>query len=121
MPALLGIWARIQKNAEGAAMQTETKVEVALTGSVWNVMPNDQLNRLLYRNLTYVGGSHYSAEEQLFAEKLRLTTAKRRNKEARKKYPPSKSPEYSPPPLMPAMSVGNSRWVTLWPPRGFRE
>jgi aminobenzoyl-glutamate utilization protein B len=87
MPALLGIWARIQKNAEGAAMQTETKVDVVLTSSVWNVTPNDPLNRLLNRNLGYVGGSKYSAEEQLFAEKLRPTTAGKKEVGSQEKVP----------------------------------
>jgi aminobenzoyl-glutamate utilization protein B len=88
MPTLLGIWARIQKNAEGAAMQTETKVDIALTGSVWNILPNDPLNRLMHRNLTYIGGSQYSADDEFFAEKLRATIGKKTEPGGQQNVPP---------------------------------
>ncbi len=73
MTTLDGIWARILKCAEAAALATETRMEMEIVSSVHNVLPNDTLNMLLDRNLRHVGGIRYSVEEQTFAEKLRTT------------------------------------------------
>lgn len=75
MPTLDGIWARIVKCGEAAALATETRMELELVNSVYNVLPNDHLLTLLERNLQKVGGIQYSPEEQTFAEKLRKTFA----------------------------------------------
>ncbi len=73
MSVLDGIWARMVKAAEGAAMATETKVEVEIVNAVWDVLPNDALAALLDKNLKQVGGVKYSPAERAFAEKLRAT------------------------------------------------
>jgi aminobenzoyl-glutamate utilization protein B len=71
--ALDGIWARIIKCAEGAALASETRIEMEVVNSVYNLLPNNALTALLDRNLKQVGGVRYSPEEQAFAEKLRST------------------------------------------------
>ena len=73
MPALDGIWARIRKCAEAGALATETRMEMEIVASVYNVLPNDALTALIDRNLRRVGGFRYTPEEQAFAEKLRTT------------------------------------------------
>ena len=73
MRVLQGIWERILKAAEGAALGTGTRVEHHVTMSYWNVLPNETLAAVQHRNLTKVGGVIYSADEQAFAEKLRAT------------------------------------------------
>ncbi|MFN7921956.1 MAG: amidohydrolase [Bryobacteraceae bacterium] len=73
MAVLDGIWQRVIKCAEGAAMATETKAEVDLVNSVWDVLPNDALSTLLDKNLRTVGGVKYTAEERAFAERIRST------------------------------------------------
>ena len=73
MSVLDGIWARVIKAAEGAAMATGTKVEVEIVNSVWDVLPNDALSALLDKNLKQVGGVKYTVAERAFAEKLRAT------------------------------------------------
>jgi aminobenzoyl-glutamate utilization protein B len=73
MPALDGIWQRIVKCAEAGALATETRMEMELVNSVYNVLPNDALAALLDRNLRAVGGMKYTAEEQAFAERLAKT------------------------------------------------
>ena len=73
MAALDGIWARMIKAAEGAALATETKMEMEIVNSVWDVLPNDALSGLLDKNLKLVGGVEYTPEERVFAEKLRAT------------------------------------------------
>ena len=73
MSVLDGIWARIIKTAEGAALATETRMEMEIVNSVWDVLPNDALGALLQKNLELVGGVKYSPEERVFAERLRAT------------------------------------------------
>ena len=73
MATLDGIWARMIKTAEGAALSTETKMEMEIVNSVWDVLPNDVLAALLDKNLNVVGGVKYTAAERGFAEKLRAT------------------------------------------------
>ena len=71
MTTLLPIWNRILNCAKGAELQTDTKSEVDLEMTYWNTLPNDTLNRLLYKNLTRVGGYQMTPEETKFAEKIR--------------------------------------------------
>jgi aminobenzoyl-glutamate utilization protein B len=73
MRVLQGIWARIVKASEGAAMGTGTRVEHEIITSYWNVLPNDTLTAVAHRNLIRVGGVDYTPEEQAFADKLRAT------------------------------------------------
>ena len=65
-----GIWNRILKIGQGAALMTETTLEVKDVGGDANVLPNDALAKLAQRNLEEVGGSRYAAEEKHFAEEL---------------------------------------------------
>lgn len=73
MPVLDGIWKRILKCADAGAMATETRLEIELINSAYNLLPNDALAKLLDQNLRRVGGVHYSPEEQAFADALRKT------------------------------------------------
>src|SRR5260370_13807306 len=73
MPALDGIWNRIVKCAEAGALATETRMEMELIDSSYNVLPNDALAALVDRNLHLVGGVTYTKEEQAFAESIRKT------------------------------------------------
>ena len=73
MPALDGIWSRIVKCGEGAALATETRMEIEVVSSSYNVLPNDTLAALYEKNLRIVGGVKYTFEEQAFAETLRKT------------------------------------------------
>lgn len=67
---LQDIWKRIVKAAEGAALGTETKVEVEIIGGVFNLLPVETLSKLMYQNLSTVGGVTYTADETAFAEKM---------------------------------------------------
>ena len=73
MPVLDGIWNRIVKCAQAGALATETRMEMELIDSSYNVLPNDALAALVDRNLHLVGGVTYTHEEQAFAEKIRKT------------------------------------------------
>ena len=66
-------WERVVKAAQGAATGTETRVEVEVTGGVYNMQPNEVLGRVMDKNLREIGGYTYSAEERAFAEKIQST------------------------------------------------
>ena len=61
----------IVKTAEAAAMGTQTRVEYEIVNGVFNVLPNEVLSKVMYRNLNTVGGVSYSEEEKAYAAKLR--------------------------------------------------
>jgi aminobenzoyl-glutamate utilization protein B len=65
-----GVWDRITKIGQGAALMTETTLDVKDVGGDANVLPNDALARVAQRNLEEVGGFRYAAEEKHFAEEL---------------------------------------------------
>jgi aminobenzoyl-glutamate utilization protein B len=73
MPVLDGIWNRIVKCAQAGALATETRMEMELIDSSYNVLPNDALAALVDRNLRLVGGVTYNHEEDAFAERIRKT------------------------------------------------
>jgi len=70
LDTLDGIWARIEKIAQGAALMTETTVEIKILGSDNNIVANDALAALAEQNLEEVGGYHLNAEERHFAAAL---------------------------------------------------
>ena len=73
MNVLDGIWARIVKCAQAGALATETRMEMEIVNSVYDVLPNQPLSTLLDKNLRLVGGVKYTAEERAFAGKIRAT------------------------------------------------
>lgn len=70
MNVLDGIWERILKCAQAGALASETKLDVELVGSTYNVLGNAPLAKLMDANLKLVGGIQYTPEEQAFAEAL---------------------------------------------------
>ena len=70
-----GIWARIVKIGQGAALMTETTMDVKILGSDNNIIPNDALARAAQRNLEEAGGFRYTTEEEHFASELQKSLA----------------------------------------------
>ena len=70
---LTGVWDRINKVAQGAALMTGTTLEVRNVGSDANVIGNDALAPVAQKNLEEVGGYTLSAPEQEFALSLQKT------------------------------------------------
>jgi aminobenzoyl-glutamate utilization protein B len=66
-------WDWVTKAAQGAAMGTQTRYESEVTGGVYNLMPNEVLAKVVYDNLSAVGGYTYTPTEKEFAEKIQLT------------------------------------------------
>ena len=63
----------VTRIAEGAAMGTETRMELEVIHGIYNVLPNEALGRAMHANLTAVGGVEYTAEERRFAELIQNT------------------------------------------------
>jgi len=70
---LEGLWERVMNCAQAGAMATETRVQIEVTSSYANYLPNDTLLSIIDRNLHTVGGITYTAEERAFAEALQKT------------------------------------------------
>jgi len=70
------VWERVVKAAQGAALGTETRVEIELTGGVYNMLPNEALAKVMYKNLNIVGGYAYTESEKEFAQKIQKTFTK---------------------------------------------
>ena len=64
------VFERLNKAAEGAALGTGTRMEFEQTGGVFSLLPNDALGQVMQAALQQVGGMHYDAAEQAFAETL---------------------------------------------------
>src|ERR1700730_5955193 len=68
---LLGeIWERVVKCARGAAMMTDTTVDVKIVSSDANIIPNGPLAALAQKEMEEVGGFTYTPAEKEFAEEL---------------------------------------------------
>lgn len=67
------LWERVVKAAQGAAVGTETTMEVEVVGGTFDRLPNETLSMAMHKNLEKVGGVIYTPEEKAFAEKLSNT------------------------------------------------
>jgi aminobenzoyl-glutamate utilization protein B len=70
MQALLG---RVKKVAEGAALMTETTVEMTVISAVSNLVANTPLDRAMHANFTRLGPPDFDDADRAFAEKIRAT------------------------------------------------
>lgn len=70
------LWQRLVNAANGAALGTDTKVEIEVTGGVYKILPNETLQRIVHENLSGIGGFSYTAEETEFAEAISKTLGK---------------------------------------------
>ena len=72
---LEGIWTRILKAADGAALGTETRVEHEVIHGVYSLLDNETVAKVFDRELRAIGGVQYTPEEKAFAEKIQATLA----------------------------------------------
>lgn len=70
---LTALWNRIQKIAQGAALMTETTVDVQVVSADANVLTNAPLAQLAQRELEEIGGFTYTPQQKAFAEELQKT------------------------------------------------
>lgn len=67
------LYPRVVKVAEGAALMTETKVEITLLGGSVNLLPNEILEDFLHEKMKEVGAPIFSDKDLNFARKIRKT------------------------------------------------
>lgn len=70
------IWARVEQAAQGAAQGTGTEVESEIIHGNHPLLPVEALSKAAHKHLQRVGGVHYDAEEQKFAEAIYQTLGK---------------------------------------------
>ena len=68
------IYRRVNKIAQGAALMTETELEVQFIKACADVVPNKELAKVVYDNLSRLELPSYSDEENLFARAIMATT-----------------------------------------------
>jgi aminobenzoyl-glutamate utilization protein B len=67
------IYERVLKIAEGAALMTETRLEVEFVKGVYNYLPNRTLSEIVTSNMREIGSPEYTDEEIEFAEELAMS------------------------------------------------
>jgi aminobenzoyl-glutamate utilization protein B len=70
------IYNRVLKIAEGAALMTETELEVEFIKAIYNKIPNKVLSELVIRNMREIGTPEYTKEELDWAKKLTSTVSR---------------------------------------------
>jgi len=70
---VINIFDRMVKAAEGAAMGTGTTMDYEMIGGTHELLPNLTLQKVMYDNLSRVGGVVYTPEEKVFADKIAKT------------------------------------------------
>ena len=73
---LESIYDRILKIAEGAALMTETEVEVEFIKGIYNKVPSLTLSKVVTANMREIGAPTYTAEEMEFAAKVSESVSK---------------------------------------------
>ena len=69
-PQAKEIYERILRIAKGAAMMTDTELEVRFFGGCSNVIANLPLSEALHRNLLKVGAPKFTEQEKAFAKEM---------------------------------------------------
>ncbi len=67
---VMGIFDRIVKAAEGAALGTGTTMDYEMIGGTHELLPNLTLQKVMYDNLSRVGGITYTPEEKALAMQI---------------------------------------------------
>jgi len=73
LPGMNELVARVHKIAQGAAMMTETKVEMKIISAVSNILPNTPLELALHGIMEELGPPHFDKADKEFAGKIQST------------------------------------------------
>lgn len=76
------------KTAEGAALGTQTTMDYEIIHGLYSLLPNETLSRVMYKNLSELGGYAYTPEERAFAEQIMETLPAPANLENTKRIKP---------------------------------
>lgn len=64
------IYNRILKIAEGAALMTETELQVEFIKGIYNKIPSENLSKVITANMKEIGAPEYTSEEMNFAKDI---------------------------------------------------
>ena len=70
---VIDIFDRMVKAAEGAALGTGTTMDYEMIGGTHELLPNLTLQKVMYDNLSKIGGIEYTPEEKEFADKIAIS------------------------------------------------
>jgi aminobenzoyl-glutamate utilization protein B len=73
LPGMNELVERVQKIAQGAALMTETKVEMRIVSAVSNILRNTPLEEALQRIMEELGPPHFDDADKDFAAKIQTT------------------------------------------------
>jgi aminobenzoyl-glutamate utilization protein B len=76
LPGMLELVERVRKIAEGAAMMSETKVEMKIISAVSNILGNRPLEETMQRVLEELGPPNFDDADRAFARKIQDTLTK---------------------------------------------
>ena len=127
------IYQRVYRIARGAALMTETSVDVIFDKACSNLIPNQTLERVMHSNFSELGVPEFDAAEREFARQIRTTIPESDKKnelqmisnllgEAGKGYPPHLNEQEFSTVLLPLLEaakplavstdVGDVSWIT---------
>src|SRR4249919_3095735 len=73
LPGMNELVERVHKIAQGAALMTETRVEMKIISAVSNILPNTPLEQALHSIMEELGPPHFDETDKDFAAKIRAT------------------------------------------------
>ncbi|MDP4022654.1 amidohydrolase [Methylobacterium sp. NEAU 140] len=73
LPGMLALVERVKRIAQGAALMTETAVEVRVVSAVSNILANAPLERALHAVMEELGPPHFDEADRAFAQDIRAT------------------------------------------------
>ncbi|MGA7803594.1 M20 family metallopeptidase [Bradyrhizobium sp.] len=73
LPGMNELVGRVHKIAQGAALMTETGMEMRIISAVSNILPNTPLEQALHRVMEDLGPPHFDDADKDFAAKIRAT------------------------------------------------
>lgn len=73
LPGMLELVQRVRKIAEGAALMTETSMEMRIISAVSNVVGNGPLEQAMHNILEELGAPHFDDADKAFARQIRAT------------------------------------------------
>src|SRR6516225_9658843 len=77
LPGMNELVERVRKIAQGAALMTETKVEVKIISAVSNLLHNDPLEEALHGIMADLGPPHFDDADKDFAAKIQATLSEK--------------------------------------------
>src|ERR1051326_8444804 len=77
LPGMSELVERVHKIAQGAALMTETKVEMKIISAVSNILHNDPLEQALHHIMEDLGPPHFDDADKDFAAKIQATLAEK--------------------------------------------